>query len=721
MFVRVDTVKQKSKVYRYARILESYRRVGDGMPVHKVLASFPDPSPLLVENLRLALRETENGRAVLLSGANLADLPDEPVLANLRYLDVAVVLHIWQEIGLPALLRKILPPTDVEIPVEDVLAALVVQRCVAPGSKLFAERWFPRTALPELLGLTPDRFNNTRIHRALDALASANDQLQTRLPGLVAQRNGAFVSLFLDVTDTWFVGRGPEVAQHGKTKEGLVRRKVGIVLLCDQDGMPLRFEIIPGKRPDIRAMTDMVEGLKGVKWIGNAPIVCDRAMGKAVSVDFLCASGFFFLTAVPCTEFAAYTDLVPYAAVADLEGQDDVCDKDVQTAVEAVEKAGMKRVSDALCVLDLEVVSRARGARMTEDQPSIGDGSMATAMELARRCGKENGNRDDLAKQLGCSKALVVKYRKLLRLADPIQVSVLAGDAEHLTLASLLEITKLDKNAHQAAYDRLRTAAPTGRKSTRRPGVSTQTESLPPAQVRGVLYFNAEMFFSERIRAREKLAAVTDFVDDLNRRLKAPNARRDVSSIRAEIDRELRKRSLLEVFRIEIVPGEAPNPRFRVEVTLNQDVWRERRRWDGFNLLVGHPDLPQSAEQLVTLFRAKDAVEKDFETIKSVVELRPVRHRTESKVRAHVMLCILALLVERTLERRLATMHTPLSAPAAIEELSSCHLNQMLVADGKLPIYSITRRSDRQNEILRALRLQSLEKEASNFSTYIPR
>src|SRR5512147_1301077 len=45
----------------------------------------------------------------------------------------------------------------------EVICALTIQRCVAPGSKLYAQRWFPRTALPELLGVAPAQFHNTRI------------------------------------------------------------------------------------------------------------------------------------------------------------------------------------------------------------------------------------------------------------------------------------------------------------------------------------------------------------------------------------------------------------------------------------------------------------------------------------------------------------------------------------------------------------------------------
>ncbi len=44
-----------------------------------------------------------------------------------------------------------------------------------------------------------------------------------------------------------------------------------------------------------------------------------------------------------------------------------------------------------------------------------------------------------------------------------------------------------------------------------------------------------------------------------------------------------------------------------------------------------------------------------FRNLKSFVRLRPVYHRREHRIRAHVFLCVLAYLLEKTLERWLAT------------------------------------------------------------------
>lgn len=66
-------------------------------------------------------------------------------------------------------------------------------------------------------------------------------------------------------------------------------------------------------------------------------------------------------------------------------------------------------------------------------------------------------------------------------------------------------------------------------------------------------------------------------------------------------------------------------------------------------VLTAHPDVPGTASDLIDMYFEKDVVEKDFQTIKSAVELRPVHHQTDIKLRAHVTICMLALLLQRIL------------------------------------------------------------------------
>ncbi len=72
---------------------------------------------------------------------------------------------------------------------------------------------------------------------------------------------------------------------------------------------------------------------------------------------------------------------------------------------------------------------------------------------------------------------------------------------------------------------------------------------------------------------------------------------------------------------------------------------------DGKYLLsTSDPDL--SAEDVALGYKNLLEAERGFRDVKSTIELRPVFHRLEPRIRAHVLLCWLALLLIRVAERR---------------------------------------------------------------------
>ncbi len=141
MHVKITTVHRGSKTYRYASLVQSYRRE-DGMPTQRVIAKLGRLDDITVANLKEAFAASRAGQR-LRRGARQ---PEVKVLSNLRYLDCALLLELWRASGLDALLREALGESDAEIPLEDVLFSLVAHRCLRPGSKLAAQRWFPTTA-----------------------------------------------------------------------------------------------------------------------------------------------------------------------------------------------------------------------------------------------------------------------------------------------------------------------------------------------------------------------------------------------------------------------------------------------------------------------------------------------------------------------------------------------------------------------------------------------
>ncbi len=712
MHLRISRTKRDGKIYEYAQLVESMRRPTDGMPVHRVLATLGALSSVEVNNLRTALGASRSGKRVVVAPYARASAPAPDVVANLRYLDVAVPLELWREWGLPKVLDGLLPRGDAEISPTAVVTALVLQRLVDPGSKLAATEWFPRSALPELLDVAPSSFNNTRVHRILDALDAVGNELMAKLPRRYKEQDGAFASLFLDVTDAAFVGHGPSVAEKAKTKEGFVARKIGIVLLCNQRGYPLRWEVVPGASHDSKTMLSMLESISGLRWMHETPVVCDRAMGKTSTIMAMSQLQLRFVTALTTTEFASYSaDRLPYKAIAELNPSS-ACDAKVEgEAARLVAAAGMEQVDDNLFVMELGIVERS-----TDDAPTVAAeaATPAMAMKLCRQmfelvASNECPSFEDARRRLNLGKGVAGKYRGLQKLAEDLQRDVLAGRADTCSLDDLLRLARLDPEEQLRQFEQLVTIA--HRRRPRRTPVakSPSAPTEPPTHVsttvrlRVVAYFNQERFVEKRYRANAELIEIREFVDDLNQRLSRSGSRRSRASIEAEVDRKLRTYDLVEAFALKLQEEQiAGRARFCVDLELDEVAWARRRRNDGFTLLVAHPDLPHTPAQLCRLYRAKDVVEKDFHIIKSVVEVRPVRHYTDAKVRAHVTLCMLALLLERTLSHRL---RGTCSAEVALERLELCRLNQF---DSATRAYGLTRPTPEQKDILRHLGLMKL-------------
>ncbi len=720
MHIRISTVTRGAKTYRYAQLVETFRRPKDGMPAHRVIATLGDPDSLDVQNLRAALVAARDGKQVaVVRHTRPADSASLKPTASLRYLDLAVLLAFWREVGLDELLTELLPQGDGHVAPASIVAALVLQRCVEPGSKLYAARWMPRTALPELLGIAPEQFNNTRLHRVLDDLDDSTSSLMARLPHRYVETDGEFVSLFLDVSDTWFVGDGPALAARGKTKEGRIEKKIGIVLLCNQDGLPLRWEVISGSQADPTAMTRMLGSVRGVSWADQVPIVCDRSMGTTAMVRGMLETGLRFVTALTRNEFDAYAPSLPHAAFAPLAPHDeDSFDADLASAIERASTSGLVRHSDDLFVLDLGIIERPDVA-----QPSHTDfvaGSNAAVMRMTREIDEsvEHGRFSSYAaagRSLGLGKAVVSKYRALLGLSEQQQRHVLEGHFDSCSLAALLDVAAItDPEARAAAFEASRRHAaaskpkPPGRRKRPTPPPSSPT----PVRVRAVAYFNPRRFVEQRLAANNKIEAIKKFVTELRARITAAPGRYSEQQVYGLVDRELRSRSLLDVFKVTL-PAPAG-----LEVTLDQAAWALRRRYDGFTVLVAHPELRIGAAELCRLYRAKDAVEKDFQIIKSVVQLRPVWHHTDAKVRAHVTICMLALLLERLLRRRLEQHE--LSERAALQLLEDCRLARYGGHHGR-GVYAVTELDAEQRSVLKALRLLHLADDDHMASTIHPR
>jgi Transposase DDE domain len=123
----------------------------------------------------------------------------------------------------------------------------------------------------------------------------------------------------------------------------------------------------------------------------------------------------------------------------------------------------------------------------------------------------------------------------------------------------------------------------------------------------------------------------------------------------------------------------------------------EEARYDGRYLLRTSDDT-LSAEDVALGYRQLAQIEDAFRTLKSTLDLRPIYHRLEDRIKAHVLLCWLALLLVRVAEH--ATGHR---WPILRREMQRMHLITYGGPHGE--VRQRTALTPFQQQILTALRL----------------
>jgi hypothetical protein len=79
--------------------------------------------------------------------------------------------ELWKQLQLDRFFEETVDTIDTEVPWSRVAAVLAINRLCAPGSELAIEqRWYPSTALDDLLGIVEGKINDTRLYRCLDRI-----------------------------------------------------------------------------------------------------------------------------------------------------------------------------------------------------------------------------------------------------------------------------------------------------------------------------------------------------------------------------------------------------------------------------------------------------------------------------------------------------------------------------------------------------------------------
>ena len=137
----------------------------------------------------------------------------------------------------------------------------------------------------------------------------------------------------------------------------------------------------------------------------------------------------------------------------------------------------------------------------------------------------------------------------------------------------------------------------------------------------------------------------------------------------------------------------------KVFVELDEQALTKRSRFDGVYVLKTDTKSDNlDTEAVHTAYKSLSRVERDFRTMKSGLEIRPVFVRKKSRTMGHVLVVMLALILERELGKRLSRI--PMEVSHAIAAMNGwCLLRQSL---GPVRVSQLPKPNQIQSTILAA-------------------
>jgi transposase len=203
-----------------------------------------------------------------------------------------LAMKLIEQLKLDDFLNKHLPKGKEHIQWSLTSLILVIARLLEPSSELYiSEQWYPKTALPDLLGVSPQRVDDNRLYRGLDELLPHKEALEVHLKNRMGELFDIQYDLLLyDVTSTYFEGqcKSNPLAQRGYSRDQRPDcKQVCIAMVVSRCGLPLGYDIFKGNTVDVTTVETIVETMEKRYGKSDRIWVMDRGMTSEDNLEFL--------------------------------------------------------------------------------------------------------------------------------------------------------------------------------------------------------------------------------------------------------------------------------------------------------------------------------------------------------------------------------------------------------------------------------------------------
>jgi hypothetical protein len=202
--------------------------------------------------------------------------------------------EMWKRLALDGFFEEAVDGDAADVPWSRVAALLAIHRLCAPGSELaLEERWYPSTALDDLLEIEEGKINDTRLYRCLDRILPYQTKLERHLKERYGELFGAeFDVLLYDLTSSYVEGAAEKnpMMRRGYSRDHRPDcAQMVIALIVNSEGFPFSYETLDGNRAEVSTMETMLRmverkyGKARRIWVLDRGIVSEehlQAIGK---------------------------------------------------------------------------------------------------------------------------------------------------------------------------------------------------------------------------------------------------------------------------------------------------------------------------------------------------------------------------------------------------------------------------------------------------------
>jgi transposase len=214
-----------------------------------------------------------------------------------------LALEVIRRLRLDEFLKGVIPSGREHVSWWRSALILVVARLCRPSSELYvAEQWYPKSAMPQLLGVPAERVDDNRLYRTLDQLLPHKAKLEAHLKNRLGELFDLEYDLLMyDITSTFFEGQANfEMAQRGYSRDGRGDcKQVCIGLVVSRCGMPLGYEVFSGNTADVTTVEHIVTTMETRYGKSDRIWVMDRGMVSDDNIDFLREGGRRYIVGTP--------------------------------------------------------------------------------------------------------------------------------------------------------------------------------------------------------------------------------------------------------------------------------------------------------------------------------------------------------------------------------------------------------------------------------------